>query len=67
MTMSYASSGSSNVNPQEEIDRESANPIEEPLLSIEWVKSTLETQRKVFEGFYQNCEEAEEFYLSNFA
>ena len=63
--MSYAS-GSSNVNPQEEIDRESANPIEEPLLSIEWVKSTLEAQRKVFEGFYQNCEEAEEFYLSNF-
>ena len=66
MTMNYGGGSSSSVDPQEEINRESANPLEEPLLSIDWVQSTLDSGRKEFDSFYDNCEEAEEFYLSNF-
>jgi len=51
---------------QEEVKREQANPLEEPLLSLEWVKGTLEAKKVQFEEFYANCKEAEEFYLSNF-
>jgi len=66
MTMNYGGGSSSSVDPQEEINRESANPLEEPLLSIEWVQSTLDSGRKNFQTFYENCNEAEDFYLSNF-
>ncbi len=66
MTMSYGSGANSSVNPEEEIAREGANPLEEPLLTIEWVESTLENGRRKFDTFYDNCEEAEDFYLSNF-
>ncbi len=38
MTMSYGSGANSSVNPEEEIAREGANPLEEPLLTIEWVE-----------------------------
>ena len=64
--MSYGSGANSSVNPEEEIAREGANPLEEPLLTIEWVESTLESGRRKFDTFYDNCEEAEDFYLSNF-
>ena len=66
MTMSYNASSQGGMNPQEEIDRESANPLEESLLSLEWVQSTLASSRGEFKEFYENCEEAEDFYLSNF-
>ena len=66
MTMSYGGGSGSGLDPQEEINREQANPLEEPLLSIDWVKGTLEAKRTEFEEFYNNCEEAEDFYLSNF-
>jgi len=59
MTMNYGGGSSSSVDPQEEINRESANPLEEPLLSIDWVQSTLDSGRKEFDSFYDNCEEAE--------
>jgi len=66
--MSYKSSMYSNteVDPEEEIQREGANPLDEPLLSEDWVRSTLSEQRRAFDAFYKNCEEAEEFYLSEF-
>ena len=64
--MSYGSGSGSSVNPEEEIAREGANPLEEPLLTIEWVENTLESGRRKFDTFYDNCEEAEDFYLSNF-
>ena len=66
MTMSYNASSQGGMNPQEEIDRESANPLEESLLSLEWVQSTLASSRGEFQEFYENCQEAEDFYLSNF-
>ena len=61
-----AGGGEGGFDLQEEVDREGANPLEEPLLSLDWVKSTLELKRKEFDDFFQNCEEAEQFYLSNF-
>ena len=59
MTMNYGGGAGSSLDPQEEIARESANPLEEPLLSIDWVKSTLNSKRTEFEEFFGNCEEAE--------
>ena len=47
--MSYGSGANSSVNPEEEIAREGANPLEEPLLTIEWVESTLESGRRKFD------------------
>tara|TARA_R100000315_G_C5232306_1_gene143325 strand:+ start:780 stop:2702 length:1923 start_codon:yes stop_codon:yes gene_type:complete len=64
--MNYGGGAGSSLDPQEEIARESANPLEEPLLSIDWVKSTLNAKRTEFQEFFENCEEAEDFYLSNF-
>ena len=66
MTMNYGGGAGGSADPREEIARESANPLEEPLLSIDWVKSTLSAKRSEFQDFFDNCEEAEEFYLSTF-
>jgi len=66
MTMNYGGGAGGSADPREEIARESANPLDEPLLSIDWVKSTLNAKRSEFQDFFDNCEEAEEFYLSTF-
>ena len=61
MVMNQTNAGQQ-FDPQEEVDRESANPLDEPLLSIDWVKATLDTKRTEFEAFFKNCKEAEDFY-----
>ena len=65
MVMNQTNAGQQ-FDPQEEVDRESANPLDEPLLSIDWVKATLDAKRTEFEAFFKICKEAEDFYLSNF-
>ena len=53
-------------NPEEEIAREAANPLDEPLLSTDWVKSRMEEGRTKFQSFYDNCNESEDFYLNRY-
>ena len=53
-------------NPEEEIAREAANPVDEPFLSIDWVKSRMQEGRTKFQTFYDNCNESEDFYLNRY-
>ena len=62
----YDNSYRPTADPSEEIARESANPIDEPLVSIEWIQDKLAEGKVKFRVFYENCEEAEHFYMGEF-
>ena len=53
-------------DPEEEIAREGANPIEEPLVSLELIMDKLNQGKSKFRDFYDLCSESEEFYLGEF-
>ena len=53
---------------EETIDLLSAPPLDEPALSEAWVKTQLSNggAASIFDKFYDNCAEADEFYLGEF-
>ena len=64
--VSYQGQQSMSADPEEEIKRESSNPIDEPLVSQELIEDKLNQGKTKFREFYDNCSEAEEFYLGEF-
>jgi hypothetical protein len=64
--VSYQGQQSMSADPEEEIEREGANPINEPLVSQELIEDKLVQGKTKFKDFYDNCSEAEEFYLGEF-
>ena len=59
--VSYQGQQSMSADPEEEIEREGANPINEPLVSQELIEDKLVQGKTKFKDFYDNCSEAEEF------
>ena len=49
--VTYSGQQDYQVNPEEEIAREAANPLDEPFISIDWVKGKLEEGRVKFQEF----------------
>ena len=64
--VTYSGQQNYQADPEEEIAREAANPLDEPFISIDWVKGKLEEGRVKFQEFYDNCNESEDFYLNRF-
>ena len=64
--VTYSGQQDYQVNPEEEIAREAANPLDEPFISIDWVKARLEEGAVKFQEFYSNCNESDDFYLNIF-
>ena len=50
----------------EAINLESSNPIDEPEMSMQWVREMKEKGGHEFRAFRNQCENADEFFLNNF-
>ena len=66
MVTNYTPSTDYVEDPEEDIKREAASPIDEPKLSIDWVKTKLAESKISFQTFYDNCNESEDFYLNRY-
>ena len=54
------------IDPQEAIKVEAASPVDEPELSLYWVKEKAEAGRDLFQKFKSQCEVLDDFFLNDF-
>ena len=50
----------------EEINRERANPLDEPTITKTWIDTKTEAGSQIFRDFRNSCETADKFYLNDY-
>lgn len=54
------------VDPQEAIKLEAANPVDEPELTLHWIREKADAGRDLFQKFKSQCEDLDDFFLNDF-
>ena len=54
------------VDPQEAIKLEAANPVDEPELTLHWIREKADAGRDLFQKFKNQCEDLDDFFLNDF-
>ena len=54
------------IDPQEAIKVEAASPVDEPELTLHWIREKADAGRDIFQKFKSQCEVLDDFFLNDF-
>ncbi len=54
------------IDPTAVIDMEAANPVDEPELTMHWIREKTAETNDLFQKFRSQCEQLDEFFLNDF-